>query len=436
MAKLKLFLVALALIFNGIFLLLYDPTYFFAISQLHGQVGYNVVCFNSCNINSAITDYCGQLQQTENRLINYDEIKNINFGFPQEFFPVNDTIGYGIILGLLWKLTGTFSFFDIQLLQIIMYVIVLLLYYQTCFLLFGNFFTAFCCSIAQLFFFPLLWLNVQPVRDIWAYYGSVILLYGIVQFLLQFKRKSWIIIVLCSLLFSIYQYIRPSVFLVLITLSLASFLYALHVKQIKKIIYMLLVAWSVNGIFFWLPFCAYNMHAYSRLFVGPVGQDLLEGLGEFENPWNYHLCDRWLAKYIGEKYCVKYGTPEFDDAAKQEFDAAFKENPLFYFATIVRRIPQIILPALPWVYDNAISWKLLLSKWYMRLFMILGYVACLYAFAQKRFFVLALTAAILLAGLGKLPSHIEYRYLIPFYWIFSLPIGFLLSRFKNYFLIL
>jgi hypothetical protein len=433
-AKLKLFLVVLALILNGIFLFLYDATQFFAISQLHGQVGYNLVCYNSCNINSKLTTYCGQLQQQQNCLIDYAEIKNINFGFPQEIFPINDTIGYGVVLGLLWKLTNSFRFLDIQFLQIIIYTIVLLLYYQTCLLLFGDSFTAFLCSVVQLFFFPLLWLNVQPVRDIWAYYGSVILLYGIVQFLFSFKQpKSWIIIALCGALFSICQYIRPSAFLVLITLSAVSFLYAMYTKQTKKIICMLIIIWFMNILFFWLPFAAYNMRAYNRFFVGPVGQDLLEGLGEFENPWNYHLCDRWLASYIGEKYHVKYGTPEFDDAAKQEFDAAFKENPLFYIRAIVKRIPRIILPALPWIYDTNDSWKLVLSKWYMRLFLIFGYIACLYALLQKRFFVLALTVAILLAGLGKLPSHIEYRYLIPFYWVFSLPIGLLLIRFVKFF---
>jgi len=427
-AKHKIILVGLALLLNGIFLWHYDASQYFAISQLHGQIGYNIVQHCSYNINSEVTEYCGKLQQKEGRLIDYHEIMHQDFGKPQNVFPINDTIGYGILLGMLWKLTSSFGFFDVQLLHIIIYALLMIIFYHIALLLFGNTTVALYCGISQLFFFPLIWLNVQPVRDVWAYYGLLVLLYGVLQFLLQFQQfKSWFVVAACGTFFSICQFIRPSVFLALITLSVVSILYACYAQQIKKVIAMLLLVWSLNGLFFWVPFFTYNLHTYNRWFVGPVGQDLLEGLGEFENPWGYHLCDRWLANYVGKKYNVVYGTPTFDDAAKKEFYTALYTNPLFYISTIIQRIPQVILPALPWMYchDCAMSLKLQLSKWYIRLFLFFGYLGFLSALIQKRYFFLIVVIGLILGGLGKLPSHIEYRYLIPFYWVFSLGIGWL-----------
>ena len=75
-----------------------------------------------------------------------------------------------------------------------------------------------------------------------------------------------------------------------------------HRAQFKKIIGMLIMVVLVNLCCFWGPFFAYNKTFYDRYFVGPIGQDLLEGLGEFPNQWGYQLSDTWFASYITEKY--------------------------------------------------------------------------------------------------------------------------------------
>jgi len=202
-------------------------------------------------------------------------------------------------------------------------------------------------------------------------------------------------------------------------------------------------------VFFWVPFIAFNKYTYNRYFVGPVGQDLFEGLAEFKNPWKFQYGDEWISEYIYKKYNLSYGTPEFDDKAKEEFLAAIFQQPLFFIKTLVWRFPQIILPGLPWIYhrdspypDGINFYQKIVYSFqslsgffdfifrhvYIRLFIFLGYLGILYCFWDKKYFPLLILLTVLVSGLGKFPSHIEYRYLIPSYWIFTFFVGFLLWR--------
>lgn len=448
----RLLLVVGALIINFIFLYFHNPSYYYTMTQLHGQVGYNINTFGSVQINPELTDYMHQQRIVQGKLVEYDQLAK-EFEPPTKPFIINDTIGYGIILGLLWKLTHSFKFMDVQILQIIIFSLLMLLLYRIMFILSGSAAIAFACCIAQFFYFPILAMNVQPVRDIWAYYGLIILLYGILTYF--FEQRSWWILAVCSIGFSVCQFIRPSVFLALLTMLCVIAVYGMVQRAyLKRSMIIVVTALVFNVMCFWMPFMTYNKINYDRYFVGPVGLDLLEGLGEFENPWGYKLSDEWAGQFIEKKYEVKSGTPEFDDACKKEFMHALDGNKSLYFMNIARRIPQLIVPGLPWIYQAqspygdalSLSEKIqkIFSSWnffldflmrhiYIRLLLVLGYLGMFVALAQRRYFMLSIMLiGVLCGGLGKLPSHIEYRYLVPYYWVFALFAGyFIASAFKR-----
>lgn len=433
-------LVLFAFCMNCIFLYFYNPEYHFTLTQLHGQVGYNINTYGSVNINPVLTKTMDDQRCAQGHLIDYNRVNAQQFENPSKPFVTNDTIGYGLILGALWKITRSFSFIDVQLFQILIFSLLMLLFYRIIFMLFGSAQIAFCASIAHLFYFPLIAMNVQPSRDIWAYYGIIILLYGMLSYLFE-HRSLWLLSV-CGIGFSICQFVRPSVFLALFTLGAVLLMYELVRRApLKKITLMLGVLVAANVICFWVPFMAYNKISYNRYFVGPVGLDLLEGLGEFPNRWGYKLDDIWASDYICKKYNVPPGTPEFDDKAKEEFSGAFTQEPATYFVNIFKRIPGLLLPGLPWIfytsspYGEGLSWKekirkvlnssdfaidFLLRHVYIRLYLLLGYVGMVLLFLQRRDWVLGLlVCGVVLGGLGKLPSHIEYRYIVPYYWVFG-----------------
>lgn len=156
-----------------------------SITQAHGQVAYHLYKYNSVLLNPELTAHIKAMPESKDRLIELKEVTHLDFGSPTQPFPINDTVGYGVVLGLLWKITHSLQFIDIQWLQILIFILLMPLFYQTALLLFGSEHIAWWSSTAQLLFLPLGAFNIQAVRDVWAYYALLILLYCVLKYLRQ-----------------------------------------------------------------------------------------------------------------------------------------------------------------------------------------------------------------------------------------------------------
>jgi len=70
---------------------------------------------------------------------------------------------------------------------------------------------------------------------------------------------------------------------------------------------------------------------------------------------------------------------------------------------------------------------------YIRLFLFLGYLGIILAFIRRKYFMIF----ILVVGVGggafsTFLSHIEYRYVVPFYWPFAFFVGYLFWELNNW----
>lgn len=436
-------LVVCALAINAIFLYAYNPRVYFAITQAHGQIGYNLYQYAMIGMNQECTDYVCNEMRKQGRLIEYRDLHQL-FGEPHQAFPINDTVGYGILLGILWKITHSLLFYDVQLLQIIIFAMCMIFYYQIAYMLFASESIAFLCSIMQLCFFPLIAYNVMPVRDVWAYYGLLLLCYTV---LASFTKQLPILQRLIYLVFfSCCLWMRPTLACAVIMMSLCIGGYAFkHTDIRRRALFLMVHIWLVTVLLFWIPFMYFNYKQYNRLVVSPAGQSLLEGLGEIPNQWGHKLSDEYVNEFISAKYNLTYGTIAFDDAAMTEFKLCVKENPWHYIKTLIYRLPDILLPGLQWIfYEHSpyadcgnMIYKLLyacssfgrfinfvMRHIYMRIYLIGGYIGMLCMFRRKKYGALACIITCLLSGLSTYPSHIEYRYIVPFYWVFSLAVGY------------
>lgn len=149
---------------------------------------------------------------------------------------------------------------------------------------------------------------------------------------------------------------------------------------------------------------------------------------------------------MSKKYNLTYGTVAFDDAAMHEFKACVKEDPWYYSKTLLLRLPDVLLPGLQWIFYEqspyvgcATVWQKLCiacGSWHnfcnfiarhmwMRVYLLLSYVGLLLLWRHKRYEALTCVLWCMLSGLTTYPSHIEYRYIVPFYWILSLSLGYL-----------
>ena len=68
------------------FFCLYNPNVYFAITQAHGQVGYNFYTYNSVQLDPQMAAYMEVAMRAEQRLIDYDRVRDAQFEEPMNRF--------------------------------------------------------------------------------------------------------------------------------------------------------------------------------------------------------------------------------------------------------------------------------------------------------------------------------------------------------------
>ncbi|HGJ66494.1 TPA: hypothetical protein ENS27_14115 [bacterium] len=97
----------------------------YTITENHAMVGFSLFRYNDIWVDAAIAKHVRKdgLQGSVQILKNIRSSGMVQLEGKRLPFSINDTIGYGVLLGLLWKITGSPSVFDAQLLQMILYVL-------------------------------------------------------------------------------------------------------------------------------------------------------------------------------------------------------------------------------------------------------------------------------------------------------------------------
>jgi len=187
----------------------YDPSFYRGIATSAGEIAYNVYRYNSTRLNQKRGSYIHSRQEHENSIIQYAEVDHSQFGEGTSHKYIAETVGYGVLLGLLWKITNSLNYRDIQILQIILYALSIFLIYGLASMLFNNDSMALACSVAHLFFFPGAYLNMYTLRDAWVYYGLIVLFYIFIRYLIL--KKSIFSVFCGSIFFALCQFIRPNI---------------------------------------------------------------------------------------------------------------------------------------------------------------------------------------------------------------------------------
>jgi hypothetical protein len=445
-----LFICALAI--NFIFLY-FNHKNIFCNGQLryHQEMGYNVFKYNSVKLNwKRIGAICKKEGQNKKRA-DYYEIDHEKHGPPTEYMDQHDTIGYGVLIGLVWKVTRSLNLLDIQILQILIFSLLMFLFYQIAFFFFKKKKIAFMCGISLLFFLPVIYLNVQANRDIWPYYAGVIILYSILKYF--FGNGSWKILLAGGSLFGLIQWMRqPLVFPMILTITTISIFYMLIKKySLKKIFLFFAILIGTNILFFWIPNSTYNKIVHDKYFVGPVGINLLTSLGEFPNKWGYEMGEGWFCSFMKKNFNIVTYDNECEEKAIEIFWQSVKEEPLFYIKTIIKRIPRLLFPGLPWfnykdtveiytlyVTGTPISQLVKLicrspvilidfasRHIYVGIYLLLAYLGMLFAFIRKKYIFLSFVyLGIIVSSYSTILTHTEHRYLIPAFAFFSLFVGY------------
>lgn len=450
-----LFFVSIAI--NFFYLRLIDKyTYFWGYKYIQSEIAYNFCISNSFKINKDRVSKLNNDYQTcrKNQEYKVQEYKNLDHSqyLEADIYPdVDITPWYSLILGLLWKLTHSFSSKDIIYLQILLFSLCIILVYQTAYILFKSSHYAFAVSLSTILFFPLIFHNVVVLRDIWPFYSTTVLLYTIFSYL--YNEKSIVYVFVGGIFFSICQLVRFTSFATLCTIAFCLFIYALMRFFCRKKVFLIINSLIITNIlFYWVPFFAYNLHVYQRFFISSLGQVVLEGFGEVENKWGYKCDDAWFRFFMHKKFNLQSGTPECDERAKELVIKAICEEPLFYISLVIKRLGQVILPDMNWLpyfFDDECytqlqtknerfqyildqchsSYKNLIfnffSHFYIRLYILLGYLGLLLMFFNGHRKMAFLLMNIIVSSWFIIFIHVECRYILYTFGFIPYGLGYL-----------
>ncbi len=366
--------------------------------------------------------------------------------------PIRDTVGYGFLVGMLWKITGSFDVFDVQLLQIVLFCLILFLLYEMFFLLFQSSAVAFGGCMVINFWYHLVHMNVTPSRDIWSYYGVIVLAYLLFIFFLS-KSYNYKKLFFAASFFAFCQFLRPNLVGQCVTLCLALLLlfYMYKRESINNCFKAIGLVVFVNILFCWILFLKFNKITYDRYFVGCLGHSLVASLGVVDNPWGLKCTDDSVFTHMSKIHGSYEYSPGSNDRGMKEFFKLTKENTFIYVKALFKSLFDSFFYEVTTVFDffyqsftdsvffktklhqalglsNGLFFLKILEQVSLKVVRNVGYLGLALAIFRRRFIpIIYLMGGVFLGMWVLLISHFEQRYIIPF----SLPF----AVFAAYFLV-
>jgi hypothetical protein len=361
---------------------------------------------------------------------------------------IYDPIVFSALCAWLWKLTGKPSLLPLKILNIIIFSLLMIWLFRMLQLLFEDKSKAFAGALGVVAFLPLVFNNIENIRDIYYFYGFIILLYFFFTFV--FTKKKITFLIPGALLFVICFWARPCILSSFVALSGLAIIWAyFNPFYRQKAFQVLTIFWFMNGMLFWVPFGIFNKITYDMFYIFPQGEASLSSLYGVPFP-DGDVMEHTGAKFILRKTGkpMQNGTMEGDAVCLKLYQQLTKKFPLHRFKCMFARFKIMLWYDLPWKKSDPHSITTETSRWfklklaltspalffeflsrlYMRILLFLGYLGIVYALIRKEYTLL------ILMGLGIVFSsgyswlcHIEERVLAVHSWPFGLFAAYFLS---------
>ena len=252
--------------------------------------------------------------------------------------------GYPMLLALCWKLTGSYRYLPIQILQILLSSLLPLLLYGAARRFFGEIPGRVAGTLACLNFAEVR-LAVVPLYDWW-----ILFTVGVVLWLLALSRERDYPLRSFALLGAI---LAVGVYFKSTLIALPFFLTLFLVPALgpgRSVTRGILLAG--------LPLLALTPWAFrnDRVFHRPIltntffWPSIWEGFGEVANPFGAILDDhRTYLMVLTERHDLRYGSPEYDDVFRDKVLITYESHPGFVAALWLRRLWRgLLFPGNPW----------------------------------------------------------------------------------------
>jgi 4-amino-4-deoxy-L-arabinose transferase-like glycosyltransferase len=277
-------------------------------------------------------------------------------------------------------------------------------------------------------------------------------------FVLQSTRSSgkkvalwW---VLAGMALGISGYVRPDYVMVPVAYGFALWIYT---RRFWRSI-LALITIQAATLLFLMPWAYRNYETCGRwIFTsGGVGWALINGLGEYHNPWGIVGIDEHIIDEAHKQGFNAPDTPEADVYFRNIFWKSIRSEPLGYLSIVVKRLPLVILSPYTCGFNNPYKtsrfkdtmeqgqdrFQVILSKpmyiikayWEYLLIGVISIASLLctlamLVFERRRFgLVFLLLTPHLYSITTHLLTHYEPRFLLPSVFSFLLGLAYVLSR--------
>ncbi len=256
-------------------------------------------------------------------------------------------VGLGIIMGLVWSLTGDMRYIYIQILQLILDMGCVYLIFRAAWNILGNIWIAL-VSAGLYALFPIqVYMLTFPVSYTWMVFYGVLLIYILSVLYGPYASyrstgRKWLLLAFIGFATGAFAHVRSNIVFMPLFLGVG-FLGKERIRQ--ALIYALVIL--LVEILVLAPLLIRNYQAFGRLSPtrGVFWHTVWAGFGAHENPLGAVNNDQATAEMVLKEYpgIEKYG-PEYENILKEKSLTAIKEHPLWFVRIMLERVLMIFVP--------------------------------------------------------------------------------------------
>lgn len=304
---------------------------------LHGEVARNILQGQWFKVNqSHLQNYVQECYRQE-KLIDLQD-----FPAPQEEILVplyNDEGGYGLLLASVWKLTGSYRWWYLRVLQILLDVVMCWLVYR----IGRKVFDERVGLLAALFyacFIPGVELAVRAHRDIWV---TFLFIFSVYQFVSLAKdgNNVWRLLSI-GISTGLVAWMRSTVLLFIILAIPLLFLTVSRKEALRSAAILL-----VGFILTFSPLIVRNYVVFDKFMAtrGAFWHSFWGGVGQMPNPFNVREDDEAIVRFAQSiDSTARLDTDHYEQLLKREALTYVGHHPFLYAGSVVKRAVVFVFP--------------------------------------------------------------------------------------------
>jgi 4-amino-4-deoxy-L-arabinose transferase-like glycosyltransferase len=275
----------------------------------------------------------------------YSQGKNID---PEDYPPpsqehlvplYNEEGGYGILLAVIWKITGSHRLWYVRVLQVLLDVVMCWLLY----LIGKNTFGAragLIAAFAYACFIPGIELAVRPHRDIWVTFLFIFAVYQLTS--PSTTGTFWRRAILIGIATGIVAWMRSTVLLFALLMVPLIFI-TQPAKEALRFSALLLVGFVLT----FSPLIVRNYLVFDKFMAtrGVFWHSFWAGVGQTPNPYNVRDDDETIIRFAKTlDSTAQYETDHYEQVLRREAVTLIKDHTLWYVGSVVKRTAVFVFP--------------------------------------------------------------------------------------------